>query len=139
MRTGCRYRLLMLVTALLALIQIGAAWRALQVPPALAEQVSLPLPLEFVGGLLWAGVFAVLTYWLVRRRRGAARLVAAVLGVFALYNGVRWLLFTRADYDSERLPVLLAAMSVFVILVGVVVWRRPQQMEKSLDDTESED
>lgn len=138
-RNGCFYRLLWLSTALMALVQVGLVWRAAQIPPELAAQVSLSLPLEFVGGLLWALIFALVTLWLVLRRRGALRAAGWTLVVFALYNGARWLVFTRADYDRQRLPFLGIAAFVFVIIMVVFVVRRPQQTERTLNDRESKD
>src|SRR5687767_11886741 len=52
--TRKRARILVLLTALLACVQLGAAVRALQVPDELAAKISLPLPLDFIASLLWA-------------------------------------------------------------------------------------
>ena len=64
---------LMILTALLALLQVGAAFRALQVPDVLAAQISLPLPLEAIvscyGRCCQLGVLALL--WRRRTARHA--------------------------------------------------------------------
>ena len=101
MPSGCLTRLPWL-TALLALIQAGAALRALQTPPELAAQVSMPLPLEFVGGALWGSIFALVTIALLRRAPRAFLWAGWSLLIFIGYNMVRWLLFTQADYDRQR-------------------------------------
>ena len=107
---------LMILTALLALVQVGAVVRALQVPNALAARISLPLPLEAIVSLLWAllslGVLALL--WR-RERRG--RLFAAWLAVgFSIYSLIRLLLFSQADYDRGRFPFLLVVIAILLIL-----------------------
>lgn len=140
-RPGCRARLVTLGLAVLALVQAGLALRALRVPPELAAQVSLSLPLEFVGGLLWAGVFVLLVVGRWLRQVRARRLTAPVLVVFALYNGGRWLIFTEADYDRGRLPFLLLATFLFILFLVVFSarpWRRrqPQETEITSDDPE---
>lgn len=115
-RTRKRARLLMILTALLAVVQIGATVRALQVPDALAAKVSLPLPLEAVAGLLWALLSLVVLALLWRRVR-RARLYAAWLAVgFSIYSLIRLLLFSQADYDRGRFPFLLVVIAVLLVL-----------------------
>lgn len=89
----------------LTLMQAGAALRALSIPPELVVQVSVLPPLEFVAGGLWALLFALITVNLLRKR--AARTALVALSVFLVYSVLRLLLFTRADYDQNRLPFLV--------------------------------
>lgn len=115
-RTRKRARLLIMLTLLLAVVQVGAAVRAMQVPDEVAAKISLPLPLEAITSLLWAllslGVFALL--W---RRERRARLYAAWLAVgFSIYSLIRLLLFSQADYDRGRFPFLLVVIAVLLIL-----------------------
>jgi hypothetical protein len=109
-----RARGLLILTALLALFQFGAAVRAVQIPDDLAARVNLPLPLEFIASLLWAaaalGVFVML--WTGRRQ---ARLFAAWLAVgFSIYSLLRLLLFSQADYDRGRFPFLLIVIAILL-------------------------
>jgi hypothetical protein len=109
---------LIILIVSLALFQLGAAIRTLQVPDALAAQITLPLPLEFIVGILWALVFAWLTPNLIRLKSNARRhTVWAVIG-FAVYSVARLLLFTQADYDRQRLPFLLIA-TVLILAIPV--------------------
>jgi hypothetical protein len=141
-RPGCWYRLLWLLSAALALIQVGAAVRAARVPAELAARISVPLTLELVAGLLWAGLFAGITIRLLARKSGATRWLAWGLIAFSLYNGLRWLAFTQADYDRGRLPVLLLAILFFVMIMVVLlirpVWIRKRKTETTFDDSESQ-
>jgi hypothetical protein len=130
-RTRKRARLLMMLTALLAVVQVGATVRALQVPDAVAARISLPLPLEAIASLLWVllslGVLALL--W---RRERRARLFAAWLAVgFSIYSLIRLLLFSQADYDRGRFPFLLVVIAILLILpVAFIVRARRIDMTR---------
>jgi hypothetical protein len=115
-RTRKRSRLLILLTALLAAVQVGAALRALTMPDELAARISLPIPLEFIAGLLWAFLALIVLYLLWRRER-RARLYAAWLAIgFSIYSLLRLLLFSQADYDRGRFPFLLVVIAILLIL-----------------------
>jgi hypothetical protein len=114
--TKKRSHLLMLLTALLAVIQVGAALRALTIPDELATRISLPVPLEFIAGLLWALLSLTVLYLLWRRERRAL-LYAAWLAIgFSIYSLLRLLLFSQADYDRGRFPFLLVVIAILLIL-----------------------
>lgn len=70
--TRKRARILILLTALLACVQFGAAIRALQVPNEIATKSSLPLPLDFIASLLWALISLAVMGLLWRRAAGAS-------------------------------------------------------------------
>jgi hypothetical protein len=111
-----RSGILILLTALLTVVQFGAAVRALQVPDALASNITLPLPLEGIASLLWAVISLVVMVLLWRRER-RARLFAAWLAVgFSIYSLLRLLLFSQADYDRGRFPFLVVVIAVLLIL-----------------------
>ncbi|MBZ0287603.1 MAG: hypothetical protein K8I30_08305 [Anaerolineae bacterium] len=115
-RTRKRARLLMILTALLAVVQIGAVARALRVPDAVAARISLPLPLEAIASLLWA-LLSLGVLMLLWKRERRARLYAAWLAVgFSIYSLIRLLLFSQADYDRGRFPFLLVVIAVLLIL-----------------------
>jgi hypothetical protein len=115
-RTRKRARLLILLTALLACVQFGAAMRALQVPPTVAEKISLPLLLDFIASLLWTLISLAVMVLLWRRVR-RARLYAAWLAIgFSIYSLLRLLLFSQAEYDRGRFPFLLVVVALLTIL-----------------------
>lgn len=111
---------LILLTALLAVFQFGAALRALNVPPELRAQVSLPTVLEFVGGGLWALLFAAITVNLIRGR--ALQPAVLIVSGFVIYSLARLIVFARADYDLNRLP-FLAAITVCLLLAAALLRR----------------
>jgi hypothetical protein len=111
---------LILLTALLAVFQFGAALRALNVPPELRAQVSLPTALEFVVGGLWALLFAAITVNLIRGR--ALRPAVLIVSGFVIYSLARLIVFARADYDLNRLP-FLAAITVCLLLAAALLRR----------------
>lgn len=126
-KTGCAYRLLTLLTALLAVVGAGLAARAVTLPPELAAQVSLNLPLEVAAGALWAGLFALVCWRLLRRKTHAVDQALLLALAFATYSFVRLLLFARADYDLGRLPFLLVTLGLLLaaaFIRAAARWRR---------------
>jgi hypothetical protein len=114
--TRKRARILILLTALLACMQLGAAIRALQVPQTLAGKISVPLSLDFIASLLWA-VIALAVMVLLWRRERRARLYAAWLAIgFSIYSLLRLLLFSQSEYDRGRFPFLLVVVALLTIL-----------------------
>lgn len=134
---GCRIRL-PFWTGLLALLQVCGAIYALRLPSELSDMVALPTALTFVGGALWAYLFLVVTVNLLQARRYAKRIAVACIVIFTCYTVARWVIFTRADYDQARLPILIfGTFCVVTILVASyydLKAGRPQRMEKSSDD-----
>lgn len=111
---------LILLTALLAVFQFGVALRALNVPPELRAQVSLPTALEFVGAGLWALLFAAITVNLIRGR--ALQPAVLIVSGFVIYSLARLIVFARADYDLNRLPFLVA-ITVCLLLAAALLRR----------------
>ncbi len=111
---------LILLTAATAVLLAAVLLHDLSLPPYLAEQLSLPLPLDAAVNGLWALIFAGLAVNLVR---GAGfRRTRWVYAGFVLYSGLRLVLFAQADYDQARRPVILIA--TLLTLALLVVWRR---------------
>lgn len=98
---------LIALTLALALIQFGAVLYLINTPDTLTEQISLIVPMEIVVGGLWALIFAGVAVNLLRSR--TVRLVHWFFIGFATYSTARLLLFARADYDQHRLPFLVVA------------------------------
>ena len=126
-KTGCAHPLLTLLTIVLAIVSAGMAIRAIQLPPELAAQVSVVPAVEVIAGSLWALLFALLAWLLLRNRRNAVRLTTWAVLVFAAYSLIRLLLFARADYDVGRLPFLLVTLGIILVAAGflraVAPWR----------------
>ena len=110
------------LAALIALIETGGFIRSIQFLPALAALVSLNPLMEMVAGALWALLFAVITVNLLRRRGTRAAIVA--FSSFLLYSIARLWIFTRADYDQQRLPFLGVAALCLLVIAVVALWRR---------------
>ena len=120
-------RWLAALTGLLALIHAGAAWCAVQLPQEIAPLVSLPMPLEFIAGVTWAGFFAFLTFRLIRRHPRALRQSAWLLIGWIAYSVARLVIFARADYDQQRLPFLVVAAAIILLIPTVFVLRPTTQ------------
>ena len=103
--TARSWRLIALALAL-ALMQVGAIAHITSIPGDLIAQISLPVPLEIAADSLWALIFTVMAVNLLRSRATPVRWIIAG---FATYSTVRLALFARADYDHNRLPFLVVA------------------------------
>jgi hypothetical protein len=132
---GCRIRLYVWM-ALLALFQLGALLNALQVPPSLPT--ALPLPLEVAGAALWTVIFLLAAFLLLRGAASARRFAFGTIIAFVCYNLLRWIAFTKADYNRERLPILLIASFIVILSAALIGFRRGQPLgtEKRADDPE---
>jgi hypothetical protein len=120
-----RSRFLLLLTALLSIYQFVAAYRAITVPAAISTQITLPLQLDFVMGVVWGGIFAWSGAALWRRGQDARFRSLFWIGVFIIYAALRLALFAQADYERLRYPFLLAAgAAVLLILALLRLWRR---------------
>jgi FtsH-binding integral membrane protein len=118
-----RKRQVMVITAVLAVFQFGAAYRVSRVPDDLAVQISLRLPQEFVAAILWGMILSAVT-WRVYKS-GSVRTGVYALVVFIVYSVARLLVFTRADYDQHRFPFLIG-LTIVVLIAGVVYLMRPR-------------
>lgn len=107
-------RLLLFVLVLLTLHQLGAVLTVLRLPDDVVASLSLPVWVQVVAGSVWTLIFGWTTVLLFRRMMRPMRALWLV-AVFILYSLLRLLLFTRADYDRQRLPFLI------VVVMGVVV------------------
>ncbi|MBZ0301868.1 MAG: hypothetical protein K8J31_19120 [Anaerolineae bacterium] len=110
------------LTTLLALMQAGAVWRALNPPPVMTAATRLSPLLEFGAGIGWALLFAAITVNLLRKR--GARPGVLVVSAFLLYSTLRLLLFVQADYDHHRLPLLAVVSLCLLVFPAVALLRR---------------
>lgn len=112
----------MVVTALAAIIEFGAAYHALNLPPNLT--LSLIRPLEAIAALIWALLLTGATWSIAYFRERNLRTGIYVLVGFVVYSLARLLVFTRADYDHERLR-FLTVVTILILIAGVVYLMRP--------------
>ena len=117
-----RERQLMVITAVLAIIEFGAAYRALNLPADVT--VSLSRPLEALAALVWALLLTAATWRVAWYRERNLRTSVFVLVAFIVYSVARLLVFTRADYDHNRLR-FLTVVTILILIAGVVYLMRP--------------
>ncbi len=121
-----------LLALLLLLVQLASLNQLTRIPPEIAAQFSLILPLELALTLAWALIFAWLavTLW-----RGAqTRRLGQALAIYAFVSVMRLLLFARADYDRDRLPFLLLTLLLAAFLL---LRRRTRNRRESEHDCET--
>jgi hypothetical protein len=137
-----RERQLMVVTAALAIVQFGAAYRAMTLTSDLARQVSLMPELEFVAALTWGMLLSVATWKVAWAKARNLRTGVYVLVAFIVYSVARLLVFTRAEYDHNRLR-FLTVLTILVLIAAVVYLMRPvarrTQLTERTDEHGSQD
>ncbi len=112
---GCAFQLARL-GLILALIEVGALVAAWRMPDDVAAAVGALRTLDLVGALVWAALFLILAVPVLRRQPSAVRAAVWSLVVFLVYNVVRWIAFVRADYDRQRLPLLIVGALIAAIV-----------------------
>ena len=117
-----RERQLMVVTLVLATIEFGAAYHALNLPADVT--LSLSRPLEAIAALAWALLLTAATWRVAWLRERNLRTSVFVLVGFIVYSLARLLVFTRADYDHNRLR-FLTVVTLLVLIAAVVYLMRP--------------
>ena len=114
----------MVVTAAAAIIEFGAAHRAMTLPSTLAAQISLIPELEFLAALVWGALLSAATWRVAWYRQRNLRTGVFVLVAFVVYSVARLFVLTRADYDYNRLRFLLV-LTILVLIAAVVYLMRP--------------
>ncbi|MEO8396907.1 MAG: hypothetical protein ABI700_28185 [Chloroflexota bacterium] len=117
-----RERQLMVITAVAAIIEFGAAYRAVNLPADVT--ISLSRPFEAIAALVWALLLTVATWRVAWYRERNLRTSVYVLVGFIVYSLARLLIFTRADYDHNRLR-FLTVVTILVLIASVVYLMRP--------------
>lgn len=117
-----RERQLMVITAVLAIIEFGAAYRAVNLPADVT--ISLSRPFEAIAALAWALLLTAATWRVTWYRERNLRTSVYVLVGFIVYSLARLLIFTRADYDHNRLR-FLTVVTILVLIASVVYLMRP--------------
>lgn len=117
-----RERQVMVVTAALAIFQFGAAYRALHLPENVSTSL-LPL-LEFVAALVWGIILSAATWLVAWHKPRNLRTGVYTMVAFVVYSVARLFVFTRADYDYNRLRFLLV-VTILVLIAAVVYLMRP--------------
>jgi uncharacterized protein with PQ loop repeat len=123
---------LLLVLVALAVIQIVGIVRILSLPDDVVTVVSLSRTVEMIAGVIWSVIWLWQAVRLLRNRnrsrnpgtiRSSVVLFTVSLTAFVIYNVGRIALFARADYDRQRLPLLIMATLILIAVVGSrVLW-----------------
>jgi hypothetical protein len=117
---GCAFQLARL-GLILALVEVGALIAASRMPSDVSAAVGALRTLDLIGGIVWAALFLILAVPVLRRQRSAVRAAVWSLVAFLAYNAVRWYAFVRADYDRQRLPLLIAGTLIAAIVPLVLL------------------
>ncbi len=135
-----RERQVMVITAVLAIIEFGAAYHALNMPADVTT--SLIRPLEAIAALVWALLLTAATWVVAWFRERNLRTSVFVLVAFIVYSVARLLVFTRADYDYNRLRFLTVVTILILIAAVVYLWRpvvRRTRPTEKIDERQSQD
>jgi hypothetical protein len=125
-----------LLAAVLAAVQVTAVFQALGAP-ATSVTTSIPQGVQALVSGLWAAAFLAGVYALAARRPQAFKRVLWLLFGFLFYSVMRLVLFTRADYDRQRLA-LLVAVSILG-LIALASTYLSQRIRSQIDGAQQND
>jgi hypothetical protein len=100
----------------MAIIHFTAIWEVLTLSQSVAVKVSLPPLIQVALNLTWALTFTWITIHLAQRKLWAKMRAFWLLVGFIIYSALRLLIFSEADYDSQRAPFIIA-LSVIILIV----------------------
>jgi hypothetical protein len=121
--------LLVALSVIVALGQLGAVIHLLHVPTDLIMQTRLILPLELFAGAVWALLFSIAAVNLARKSPHAMRWNLWVLSGFFMYSAARLSLFAQADYDRNRLSLMVIVTTLLVGFVAVYAAKQTEYKE----------
>lgn len=107
---------------LLAFMQVVGLLKTLTLPADLAAVISLSPVVEISAGIGWTLAFGLMA-WRFWRNSATVQAAVVLLTLFAVYHVGRIALFARADYDRQRLVVLIGLL-IPVVAAGVLYQRR---------------
>jgi uncharacterized membrane protein YhaH (DUF805 family) len=126
----------LLLTSVLAAVQIVAVFQALR-PPANRVSSSIPAGAQAVVSSLWALAFLAGAAALIAHRPHALKRVLWLMCGFLFYSVLRLVVFTRADYDRQRLPLLLAVSILVLIALASAYFSQRKRLRN--DDAQQND
>lgn len=107
---------LLLLFGILSIIHYVGVWNALRLSDDVANSVSMSPVLQIITNLTWALTFTWITIHLAQRKLWAKIRAFWLLVGFIIYSALRLLIFSEADYDSQRAPFIIA-LSVIILIV----------------------
>lgn len=113
-----------------AIHQINSAREGLLLPESITAALPYPIWGQILLQMLWTLLFFTASVSLLRNQNWAMRLIVILLMAFIGYNAARWLLFAQADYEQNRLPLLL--ISAGGLLLVMIVFLRSRQEPDTL-------
>jgi len=132
-----RHRWLLILLGLLTLYHVVDLFRLARLPDEILDTTSLPIAFRLVTGVTWVGLFAWGMLGVVRGYRGGVRRARYLIVGFVLYTVARLVVFTRAEYDRQRLPFVLAVLAFLMITFVVVrlIGLKPRRHHDNLERT----
>lgn len=128
------------VVLALAIIQGLGFVRSLRLASDIADTLSVSAALLATLQLAWSVALAWVGWGLLRCQRQAMNRSIWVLTVFIIYSALRLVVFSEADYDRQRFPLLLALtlLMPIILLMFRAVWGRSRRSNKRTDDGEDQ-
>ena len=132
-----RHRWLLVLLGLLTLYHVVDLFRLARLPDEILNITSLPITLRLVTGVTWVGLFGWSMLTIVRGQTDATRRTRYLIVGFVLYTIIRLIVFTRAEYDRQRLPFVLAVLAFLMITFVVVrlIGLKPRRHHDNLERT----
>lgn len=117
-----------------AFYQINSAREGLLLPESITAALPYPIWSQILLQIPWGLLFCAAGVSLLQGRARARRLIAMLFMAFIGYNAARWLLFVQADYERNRLPLLLISAGglLLVMIVFLRNWQEPDTLKKEV-------
>ncbi len=100
----------------------------------ISQRLTLPLPIEFVMSLIWAGLFSWGIIALIRHKSYAIRYTGWMTVGWLIYRWLRVAIFAQADYDQHRLVFSTGLTLLIVLPLVLILIRRPKRSPQHKGD-----
>ena len=118
---------LILYQSAIVLFHILSVWNVLNLADDVSQRLTIPLPIELVMSLIWAGLFAWGIIALIRHKSYAIRYTGWMTVGWLMYCWLRVAIFARADYDQQRLVLSTGLTLLIVLPLVVMLIQRPKR------------
>lgn len=125
-KSGCW----VLISAILALYQIILAIRVFILQQTFSDWQTLSPLWQGLLAVIWGVLFTGSTIELLRRKIDAVRYTSWLIIVFLVTGLMKMIIFTQGDYFRQRLPLLITASFILVVMLIVNLRQRSQHLHK---------
>lgn len=112
------------IAGILCLFHIISAWHVLLLPDSIRSVIGFPVAAQAGLALVWAGLWGVAAFRLVRGRANALGYTYWLASGFIVYRLLRYVLVAQPDAAQSRFPFLLLLTISFLAVPIIMRFRR---------------